>query len=46
MNDKSPRQQMSKKSAKSIKQKRADKRDKQAVKPTVIIPSHRGRSAR
>ena len=29
MNDKSPRQQMSNKSAKSIKQKRADRRAKQ-----------------
>jgi len=29
MNDKSPRQQMSKKSAKSIKQKRADRRTSQ-----------------
>ncbi|HKY56563.1 MAG TPA: hypothetical protein VJL80_00810 [Aeromicrobium sp.] len=29
MNDKSPRQQMSKKSAKSIKEKRADRRAKQ-----------------
>ena len=29
MNDKSPRQQMSSKSAKSIKQKRADRRAKQ-----------------
>jgi hypothetical protein len=28
MSDKSPRQNMSKKSAKSIKEKRADKRDK------------------
>jgi hypothetical protein len=46
MNDKSPRQQLSKKSAKSIKQKRADKRDKETDKPTVIIPSHKGRSAR
>ena len=46
MNDKSPRQQLSKKSAKSIKQKRADKRQKQADKPTLVIPSHKGRAAR
>lgn len=46
MNDKSPRQQLSKKSAKSIKQKRADKRDRQADKPAVIIPSNKSRSAR
>ena len=31
MSDKSPRQNMSKKSGKSIKQKRADKRDKGSV---------------
>lgn len=31
MSDKSPRQHMSKKSGKSIKEKRADKRDKGAV---------------
>lgn len=40
MNDKSPRQQMSNKSAKSIKQKRADKRAKQ---PAAVpeLGSHR-----
>jgi hypothetical protein len=44
MNDKSPRQNLSKKSAKSIKEKRADKRDKQADKPSVNIPSHRSKA--
>ena len=39
MNDKSPRQQMSKKSTKSIKQKRADRRAKQPdATPTVDSP--------
>ena len=37
MNDKSPRQQMSKKSGKSIKEKRADKRGKQA--DVAVIPT-------
>jgi hypothetical protein len=37
MNDKSPRQQMSKKSSKSIKEKRADKRDKQS--DVTVIPT-------
>lgn len=46
MNDKSPRQQLSKKSAKSIKQKRADKRERQADKPTLVIPSHKSKHAR
>jgi hypothetical protein len=46
MNDKSPRQQLSKKSVKSIKQKRADRRDKQSDQPAVIIPSHKSKSAR
>jgi hypothetical protein len=46
MNDKSPRQQLSKKSAKSIKEKRAEKRDKESDKPAVIIPSHKSKSAR
>lgn len=35
MSDKSPRQSMSKKSAKSIKQKRAEKRDKGSSTPPV-----------
>jgi hypothetical protein len=39
MNDKSPRQQMSKKSAKSIKEKRADRRAKQPdAAPTTALP--------
>jgi hypothetical protein len=46
MNDKSPRQQLSQKSAKSIKQKRADKRDKQVERPAVNIPSHKSKPAR
>ena len=38
MNDKSPRQQMSKKSVKSIKQKRADRRASQnQVSPTEAV---------
>jgi len=39
MNDKSPRQQMSKKSGKSIKEKRADKRGKQS--DVAVIPATR-----
>ena len=42
MNDKSPRQQMSKKSGKSIKEKRADKRDKQSD-VAVIPPTGKGK---
>jgi hypothetical protein len=39
MNDKSPRQQMSKKSAKSIKQKRADRRAGQPeAAPSSLSP--------
>ncbi|WP_099250346.1 hypothetical protein [Mycobacterium sp. shizuoka-1] len=36
MSDKSPRQSMSKKSAKSLKEKRADKRSKGAPSETLI----------
>lgn len=40
MADKSPRQQMSKKSGKSLKQKRAEKHEKAAVKgKTEIVPT-------
>lgn len=39
MNDKSPRQQLSKKSGKSIKEKRADKRDKQSKGGSVVPPT-------
>ena len=42
MNDKSPRQQMSKKSGKSIKEKRADKRGKQSD-VTVIPATHKAK---
>jgi len=35
MNDKSPRQQLSKKSGKSIKEKRAEKRSKQSDAPSA-----------
>jgi hypothetical protein len=38
MGDKSPRQQMSKKSGKSIKEKRADKRAKAGSKSQSDIP--------
>lgn len=43
MNDKSPRQQMSKKSAKSIKQKRADRRNKQTDVTPGESPKSKGR---
>jgi len=46
MNDKSPRQQLSKKSAKSIKQKRADRREKDADQHASIIPTHKRKPAR
>ena len=41
MGDKSPRQSMTKKSGKSIKEKRADKKAKAAtsLESTVIVPS-------
>jgi hypothetical protein len=41
MGDKSPRQSMSKKSGKSIKEKRADKKAKASTsnEATVIVPS-------
>lgn len=40
MSDKSPRQHMSKKSAKSIKEKRAEKRDKNSQEPTFSDQMH------
>ena len=40
MNDKSPRQQMSK-SGKTIKEKRADKRSKQSAASTIVPPTHK-----
>ena len=40
MSDKSPRQHMSKKSAKSIKEKRADKRAKGAQEPSFSDQMH------
>ena len=40
MSDKSPRQNMSKKTGKSIKEKRADKRDKAAGKDSVSESLH------
>lgn len=46
MNDKSPRQQLSKKSAKSIKQKRADRREKDSDQPTSIVPPRKGKAGR
>jgi hypothetical protein len=41
MGDKSPRQSMTKKAGKSIKEKRADKRDKANAEqhPVVIVPA-------
>lgn len=46
MNDKSPRQQLSKKPGKSIKQKRADKRSKETGAETPLQATRRkdGRS--
>jgi hypothetical protein len=41
MNDKSPRQQLSKKSGKSIKEKRADKRSKQSDSSTPLPTAKR-----
>lgn len=41
MNDKSPRQQMSKKSVKSIKQKRADRRSKGADAPVATVQARK-----
>ncbi|WP_267901623.1 hypothetical protein [Jiangella rhizosphaerae] len=43
MADKSPRQHMSKKSGKSLKQKRADKAAKAPKDATAIIPQDRKR---
>lgn len=44
MNDKSPRQQMSKKSAKSIKQKRAERRTNQPdATPGAVTRKTKGR---
>lgn len=40
MSDKSPRQSMSKKAGKSIKEKRADKRDKSSGKDSVSESLH------
>ncbi len=40
MNDKSPRQNMSKKSGKSIKEKRAEKRAKGAHEPSLSEQIH------
>ncbi|WP_281289829.1 hypothetical protein [Nocardioides rubriscoriae] len=40
MSDKSPRQGMTKKSAKSLKEKRADKRDKAAGESSSIIETN------
>lgn len=45
MNDKSPRQHLSKKSGKSIKEKRAEKRGKQSD-PATTIPPTRKRTGR
>ncbi len=36
MNDKSPRQHLSKKSAKSLKEKRTEKRDEQTGQPGLL----------
>ncbi|WP_395659942.1 hypothetical protein [Nocardioides sp.] len=40
MNDKSPRQHMSKKAGKSLKEKRADKRGKAAAKESLSEQIH------
>jgi len=41
MNDKSPRQQLSKKSGKSIKEKRAEKRSKQSDATASVVPTRK-----
>ena len=46
MSDKSPRQQMSKKSGKSIKEKRADKRSHEPDGHTSIVPQRKGKPSR
>jgi hypothetical protein len=46
MNDKSPRQNLSKKSAKSIKEKRAARRDKQADEHASVVPTRKGKPGR
>jgi len=43
MNDKSPRQQMSKKSAKSIKEKRADRRANQSEASPIAASPRKAR---
>lgn len=43
MADKSPRQHMSKKAAKSLKEKRADKRAKHDTPTTEILPGSKKR---
>ena len=46
MSDKSPRQQMSKKSAKSIKEKRADRRAQEPGGPISVVPQRKGKPSR
>ncbi|MEU0871159.1 hypothetical protein [Nocardia brasiliensis] len=41
MSDKSPRSSMSKKSGKSLKEKRADKKSKAAAEPSILDPKKR-----